>query len=65
MTCDTVKRSDHVEVALWPWLTLELPREVVEGLTPGELADCTDAARCEVVRLLRLRAGGPLGGGLQ
>lgn len=65
MTCDTVKRSDHVEVSLWPWLTLELPREIVEGLTPGELADCTDAARCEVVRLLRLRAGGPLGGGLQ
>ncbi len=56
--------ATHVEVSLWPWLTLELPREVVEGLTPGELADCCDAARHEVVRLLRLRAGGPLGGGV-
>ena len=44
---------------------LRIWSEVVEGLTPGELADCCDAARHEVVRLLRLRAGGPLGGGLQ
>ena len=55
----------HVEVSLWPWLTLELPREVWEDLSPAERDDCADAARGEVVRLLRLRAGGPLGGGLQ
>lgn len=57
--------APHVEVVpviVFPWLVLELPRELVDSMTPGELADCLDAARHEVVRLLRLRAGGPLGG---
>lgn len=48
--------ATHVQVTLWPWLPpLELPREVVEGLTAGELEECTDAARHEFVRVLRLR----------
>lgn len=51
--------TEHVELALWPWFpALSLPREVVEGLTEGELADVADSARAEVVRVLRLRAGG-------
>lgn len=49
----------HVTVELWPWLTLELPREVVEDLSPDELEECTDAARHEFVRVLRLRTTPP------
>lgn len=54
----------HVPITLWPWFPpLQLPAAVVEGMTAAELEECTDAARHEVVRLLRLRAGGPLNGG--
>lgn len=58
------ERVEVVPVIVFPWLTLELPRELVDSMTPGELADCIDAARHEVVRLLRLRAGGPTHGGV-